>query len=113
MEKCGFGANRGVLHYVLKRKRVIDVQKQMHFWVGNMCKTARRTHGTAARSVPVADLLASEARHTLTSGHVSRARETLLYAFSQAIDRESLAGLGNSLKKHPCGLQTYIFPMNN
>ena len=28
-----------------------------------MCKSARRTHGTAARSVPVAEMLASEAPH--------------------------------------------------
>ena len=70
-----------------------------------MYKSARRTHGTAARSVPVADLLASEARRDRTRGHV-RAREgtrctrtkTPLYAFSRAIDRESLAGLCNSLK---------------
>ena len=33
-----------------------------------MCKSARRTHGTAAGSVPVADLLASEARRALPTG---------------------------------------------
>ena len=32
-----------------------------------MCKSARRTHGTAARSVPVAEMLASEARRSGTS----------------------------------------------
>ena len=31
-----------------------------------MCKNEKRTHGTAARSVPVADLLASEARRPRT-----------------------------------------------
>ena len=35
-----------------------------------MCKTARRTHGTAARSVPVAEMPASEARHPRTGVHV-------------------------------------------
>ena len=38
-----------------------------------MCKSARRTHGTAARSVPVAEMLASVAPHTLTPVHVSSA----------------------------------------
>ena len=63
-----------------------------------MCKSARRTHGTAARSVPVAHLLASEARRDRARVHVNLAAETPLYAFSRAIDRESLAGLCNSLK---------------
>ena len=72
-----------------------------------MCKNEKRTHGTAATGVPVAEMLASEARHESARGRV-RARqgasdartETPLYAFSRAIDRESLAGLGNSLKLH-------------
>ena len=66
-----------------------------------MCKSEKRTHGTTARSVPVAEMIASEARRDsrqVPSVPVSSAAETLLYAFSQAIDRESLAGLGNSLK---------------
>ena len=33
-----------------------------------MCKSLRRTHGTAARSVPVAEMIASEARHSLHAG---------------------------------------------
>ena len=68
-------------------------------------ESARRTPGTAEREASVAHLLASEARRDRARGHV-RARqgtsvartETPLYAFSRAIDRESLAGLGNSLK---------------
>ena len=32
-----------------------------------MCKNEKRTHGTAATGVPVAEMLASEARHTRTS----------------------------------------------
>ena len=70
-----------------------------------MCKIEKRTHGTAARSPPVAHLLASEARRPRTSVHVSARQATSglrtttpLYAFSRAQDRESLAGLGNSLK---------------
>ena len=68
-------------------------------------KAARETLDAAARSVPVADLLASEARRPRMSVHVSAREctsvartETPLYAFSRAIDRESLAGLCNSLK---------------
>ena len=70
-----------------------------------MCKNEKRTHGTAARSPPVAEMLASEARRDRTRGHAGArggtpaARTTTpLYAFSRAIDRESHAGLGNSLK---------------
>ena len=65
-----------------------------------MCKNEKRTHGTAATGVPVAEMLASEAHHPRTSGHVRprqatpAARTTSpLCAFSRAIDRESLAGL--------------------
>ena len=56
-------------------------------------------------SVVVAEIVASEARHAPPTGHVSARQctfsartETPLYAFSRAIDRESLAGLNNSLK---------------
>ena len=61
LEKCRFGAHRGVLHYVLRRKRVI-LRKNDNFEL-EICVKARG--GRAARcmgSVPVADLLASEAR---------------------------------------------------
>ena len=51
---------------------------------------------------PAAEMLASEARHESARGGrqgAPAARTTTpLYAFSRAIDRESLAGLGNSLK---------------
>ena len=70
LEKCRFGATKGVLHYVLRRKRVI-LAKNVNFEL-EICVKARG--GRAARcmgSVPVADLLASEARHPRTSGHVS------------------------------------------
>ena len=36
-----------------------------------MCKNEKRTHGTAATGVPVAEMLASEARHARTRGGVS------------------------------------------
>ena len=36
-----------------------------------MCKNEKRTHGTAATGVPVAEMLASEARRDRTRGHVS------------------------------------------
>ena len=100
MEKCVFGTNKGVLHYVLKRELALP-RKNVDFEL-EICVKERG--GRAARcmgSVPVADLLASEARRSRTSGHISSAygrTETPLYAFSRAIDRESLAGLCNSLK---------------
>ena len=61
LEKCRFGAHRSVLHYVLRRKSMI-VRKNDNFEL-EICVKARG--GRAARfmgSVPVADLLASEAR---------------------------------------------------
>ena len=65
-----------------------------------MCKNEKRTHGTAATGVPVAEMLASEARRDPPTVDVSARQatsaartETPLYAFSRAIDRESLAGL--------------------
>ena len=66
-----------------------------------MCKNEKRTHGTAATGVPVAEMLASEARHDRTRGHAgareSRVQRPLSIPFPGA-NRESLAGLGNSLK---------------
>ena len=35
-----------------------------------MCKNEKRTHGTAATGVPVAEMLASEARHESARGGV-------------------------------------------
>ena len=70
LEKCRFGAHRGVLHYVLRRQRAI-LRKNDNFEL-EICVKARG--GRAARcmgSVPVADLLASEARRDRASGHVS------------------------------------------
>ena len=56
-----------------------------------MCKSSRRTHSTAARSVPVAEMLASEARRSPHAGVRGGTRgawqTTLATAFSQAIDR--------------------------
>ena len=40
-----------------------------------MCKNEKRTHGTAATGVPVAEMLASEARHARTSVPDSRRHE--------------------------------------
>ena len=68
-----------------------------------ICVKARG--GRAARcmgSVPVAEMLASETRQPSHAGArrgTPVARQTTLpTAFSRAIDRESHAGLGNSLK---------------
>ena len=64
-----------------------------------MCKNEKRTHGTAATGVSVAEMLASEARRDRRACTSTSHTETPLYAFSRAIDRESLAGVGNSLKQ--------------
>ena len=68
-----------------------------------ICVKARG--GRTARcmgDVPVADLQASEARHPAHAegrrGPRGAPQTTLPTAFSRAIDRESHAGLGNSLK---------------
>ena len=73
LEKCRFGAKKGVSHYVLARQIVI-LPKKDNLEL-EICVKAIRTHGTAARSPPVAEMIASEARHTLTSGHVSARQE--------------------------------------
>ena len=67
LEKCRFGANRGVLHYVLRRKMLI-LRKKYNFEL-EICVKARG--GRAARCMgtpPVAEMLASEARHPRTRG---------------------------------------------
>ena len=88
LERCTFGANSGVLHYVLRRKIVL--LKKWQFWVGNVCKTARRTHGTAARSVPVAEMLASETRRDRTRGRaLSAYNDPSLCLFPGDRSRES------------------------
>ena len=63
-----------------------------------ICVTVKKGRTALQREASlVADLLASAARHpphTGARGGMSDARtETPLYAFSRAIDRESLAGL--------------------
>ena len=63
-----------------------------------MCKNEKRTHGTAATGVPVAEMLASEARRDRTRVDAQSAYNDPILCLSRAIDRESLAGLGNSLK---------------
>ena len=67
LEKCRFGAHRGVLHYVLRRKRVI-LTKNVNFGL-EICVKARG--GRTARcmgDVPVAEMLASEARRSPHAG---------------------------------------------
>ena len=69
LEKCRFGAHRGVLHYVLRREMVM-LRKNDNV---SLEKCVKERGGRAARcmkSVPVAEMLASEARHDRTSGHV-------------------------------------------
>ena len=72
LEKCRFGATKGVLHYVLRRDEVIFA-KHVNFEL-EICVKARG--GRAARCMgtpPVAEMLAIEARQPPASGHVSSA----------------------------------------
>ena len=101
--KSVFGTTKGVLHYVLKRELALP-RKIVHLEL-EICVKERG--GRAPRcmgSVPVAEMLASEARHAPHAGARPGApgapQTTLPTAFSRAIDRESHAGLGNSLKSY-------------
>ena len=70
LEKCRFGAKKGVLHYVFRRKMVI-LTKNDNFEL-EICVKERG--GRAARcmgSVVVAEIVASEARQPPASTHVN------------------------------------------
>ena len=97
LEKCRFGAKRGVLHYVLKRELALP-RKNVDFEL-EICVKERG--GRAARcmgSVPVAEMLASEARGAPPGGGARSAADDPTNSLSRAINRESHAGLSNSLK---------------
>ena len=69
LEKCRFGAKKGVLHYVFRRKIVI-LTKNDNFEL-EICVKERG--GRAARcmgSVVVAEIVASDARRAPPGGHV-------------------------------------------
>ena len=97
LEKCRFGAKKSVSHYVLRRKRVI-LRKNTNFELEICVKTKKGR--TALEPQASLSLKCQPVKHgMLPREWTSVARtETPLYAFSRAIDRESLAGLGNSLK---------------
>ena len=105
-KNAGLGPQRALYITFLRRERVI-LAKNDNVEL-EICVKARG--GRAARcmgSIVVAEMIAREARRSRTRGPArSRggARDarttTPLYAFSRAIDRESLAGLGNSLKSY-------------
>ena len=89
LEKCRFGAHRGVLHYVLRRKRMI-VRKHDHFEL-EICVKARG--GRAARSMgtpPVAEMLAREARRSRTSGPDSRRHQRVRRPLSMPFPGRSI-----------------------
>ena len=82
MEKCRFGAHRGVSHYVLRRERVM-FRKNYNCEL-ELCVKERG------------------GRLALQNGRAREVRLTTpLTAFSRAIDRESHAGLSSSLKLSP------------
>ena len=97
LEKCRFGAHRGVLHYVLRRKRVI-LAKNDNFEL-EICVKARGGRLALQNGRPLS-LICQPVKHGALPRECTLCSrtETPLYAFSRAIDRESLAGLGNSLK---------------
>ena len=97
LEKCEFGAHKGVLHYVSRRELAI-LRKHDHFEL-EICVKARGGR-TALQPEASLSLICQPVKHgALPRECTPVARtETPLYAFSRAIDRESLAGLGNSLK---------------
>ena len=71
LEKCRFGAKKSVSHYVLRRDFVM-FQKSINFEL-EICVKSRG--GRSARCMgtpPVAEMLASEARHARPRGDVSR-----------------------------------------
>ena len=98
LEKCRFGAHRGVLHYVLNREWALP-RKNGNFEL-EICVKERG--GRAARcmgSVPVAEMLASEARQPRTRGHVRCAYgDPSLCLFPGDRSRESCGRVNNSLK---------------
>ena len=55
-----------------------------------MCENEKRTHGTAATGVPVAEMLASEARRDRTSGHVSRRQPRVRRSLSMPFPGRSI-----------------------
>ena len=91
LEKCRFGATKGVVHYVLRRERAI-FKKNDNFEL-EICVKPRG--GRAARCMgtpPVAEMLASEARRARPAGHVrprqSRVRRPLSMPFpGRSIER--------------------------
>jgi len=69
-----FGTNKGVLHYVLNRELALP-RKSDDFELEIF---AKERGGRAARcmgSVPVAEILTSEARHARASGHMRPRQE--------------------------------------
>ena len=102
LEKCRFRATKGVLRYVFRRDLVILATND-NFELEICVKAGGGRTARCMGDVPVAEMLASEARHTLHAGGRGGApvawQTTLPTAFSRAIDRESHAGLGNSLKQ--------------
>ena len=70
LENCRFGAKKDVSHYVVRRKNVI-LTTNYNFELEMCGKAKKRAHGAAARSPPVAEMIASEARRARASVRVS------------------------------------------
>ena len=69
-EKCRFGAKKGVSHYVLRRDLVICA-KHVNFELEICVKEHGGRAPHSVGSLCVAEMVASEARHARTRGHVS------------------------------------------
>ena len=97
LEKCRFGTKKSVSHYVLRRKRVI-LRKNTNFELEICVKTKKGR--TALEPQASLSLKCQPVKHGALRRQAARVapQTTLLTAFSRAIDRESHAGLSNSLK---------------
>jgi len=65
LEKCRFAATKGVLHYVLRRDLVMFAENY-NFELEICVKACGRRAARCMGSTPVAEMLASEARHDRT-----------------------------------------------
>ena len=97
LEKCRFGRKKGLLHYVLRRKRVI-FQKSTNFGLEICVKTKKGR--TALQPQASLSLKCQPVKHGAIAREVpTGARtETPLYAFPGRSIERVLRDFGNSLK---------------
>ena len=107
LEKCRFGAKKGLLHYVLRRDLVIFA-KNDNFEL-EICVKERG--GRAARcmgSVPVAEIIASEARRDRTRGHAGARPQRVQRPLSMPFPGRSIERVLRDLAT-PSKKQCFVF----